>query len=98
MHPSLDLAGLVGRLRQHVATLARTPRPPESPEHRQAALHIREQLQHAGFMVEAAAFTEEGFAGTNLLTRPLPDREDLPLLIVGAHYDSVAASPGADDN
>src|SRR5207245_684181 len=36
--------------------------------------------------------------GTNLLTRPLPDQADLPLLIVGAHYDSVPGTRGADDN
>ncbi len=41
----------------------------------------------------------ERFAGgVNLLTRPLPDRPDRPLFIVGAHYDSRAETPGADDN
>jgi Zn-dependent M28 family amino/carboxypeptidase len=32
------------------------------------------------------------------LTLPKPDRPDLPLLIVGAHYDSLPNTPGADDN
>ena len=36
--------------------------------------------------------------GVNLLTRPLPDQDDLPLFIVGAHYDSLPCTPGADDN
>lgn len=36
--------------------------------------------------------------GRNILTVPEPDQPDLPLLIVGAHYDSVPRSPGADDN
>lgn len=98
MHPSLDLAALTRRLRGHVEILARTPRAPDSPEHRQAALYIREQLRQAGYTVAEASFREAGFEGVNLLTAPLPDGEDLPLLILGAHYDSVASSPGADDN
>jgi Zn-dependent M28 family amino/carboxypeptidase len=34
----------------------------------------------------------------NVLTEPLPDDPELPLVIVGAHYDSAPGSPGADDN
>src|SRR4051794_41185870 len=98
MHPPFDLTQLAERLRSHVKTLARTPRAPDSAEHRQAALYIRDHLHTSGFTVEEAGFREAGFAGTNLLTRPLAERADLPLLIVGAHYDSVASSPGADDN
>lgn len=98
MHPSIDEAALAERLRHHVITLARKSRLPLSPEHRQAADHIRNHLEQAGFAVRAARFSESGFIGVNLLTQPLPERADLPLLIVGAHYDSVPGSPGADDN
>ena len=92
------LEQLAENLRTHVAYLAATPRPPGSPAHRQAADYIRDQLQRAGFRVDTEGFSEEGFQGTNLLTRPLPDRPDLPLVIIGAHYDSIPGSPGADDN
>jgi Zn-dependent M28 family amino/carboxypeptidase len=92
------LEQLAENLRAHVAYLAATPRPPGSPAHRQAADYIRDQLQRAGFSVDTENFSEEGFQGTNLLTRPLPDRPDLPLVIIGAHYDSIPGSPGADDN
>ena len=35
----------------------------------------------------------------NVVTQPVPlHAPDLPLLIVGAHYDTVPDSPGADDN
>src|SRR4051794_36670775 len=95
-HP--DLADLEGRLRGHVARLASTPRPPGSPAHAQAAAYIGEQLRQAGFPVREAPFREAGVAGTNLLTEPVPDRDGLPLLILGAHYDSRADTPGADDN
>jgi hypothetical protein len=50
----------------------------------------RPERTSRGFMVS--------FAGTNLLARPLPFQTDLPLLIVGAHYDRVRDTPGADDN
>src|SRR5262249_13717019 len=36
--------------------------------------------------------------GFNIFTRPIPERDDFPLLVVGAHYDSIPGSPGADDN
>jgi aminopeptidase YwaD len=86
------------RLRRHVQTLARDPRTPGSPEHRVAGEYIRRHLEQSGFGVEEAPVREAGLPGLNLLTRPLPERDGLPLLIVGAHYDSVPGSPGADDN
>jgi Zn-dependent M28 family amino/carboxypeptidase len=98
MHPRPDLADLEGRLRGHVARLARIPRPPGSPAHARAAAYIGEQLRQAGLSVCEVPFREAGVAGTNLLTEPVPDRDGLPLLIVGAHYDSLADTPGADDN
>ena len=39
-----------------------------------------------------------GFPCVNLLTAPWPDDPALPLLVVGAHYDSCPGTPGADDN
>src|SRR5713101_1138369 len=98
MSSSIDLAALEARLRQHVAALARTPRTPGSPEHRQAAGYIRQHLEQTGFMVVGAQVDEPGSAAVNLLTQPLPDQAGLPLFIVGAHYDSIPNSPGADDN
>jgi hypothetical protein len=108
MAENFDLADLTERVRQHVAALARTPRTPGSKEHRQAAEYIRHHFEQADLVVEEVRFDEGGFAGTNLLARPLSrganatplaaNRADLPLLIVGAHYDSVPGTPGADDN
>lgn len=98
MTEKFDLADLAQRLRCHVAALAQTPRTPGSKEHRQAAAYIRHHLEQAGLLVEEVRFDEAGFVGTNLLARFLPRRADLPLFIVGAHYDSIPDSPGADDN
>jgi Zn-dependent M28 family amino/carboxypeptidase len=94
----MDFSRLEQALRGHVETLAASPRTPGSPEHRAAADYIRAQLRQAGFTVDDAAFHEAGAAGLNLLTRPLPADPHLPLVIVGAHYDSVPDSAGADDN
>lgn len=93
-----DLAGLEARLRQHVATLAQSPRAPGAPAHRQAAAYIRAHLEQAGFTVQEAPFANVGIPGLNLLTSPTPAESDGPRLVVGAHYDSVPHSPGADDN
>lgn len=89
---------LAAVLRQHVQTLAATPREPGTPAHKAAAHYIREHLQQAGFVVAETPFSEGGMSGCNLLTQPSPAQPDLPLLVVGAHYDTIPGSPGADDN
>jgi Zn-dependent M28 family amino/carboxypeptidase len=89
-----DWAGLEQRLRAHVAALAASPRPPGSAEHRAAREYIGAHLGRAGFEVEAVSYA----SGLNLLTAPIPADDALPLVIVGAHYDSIPGSPGADDN
>lgn len=94
----ISMSSLAERLRSHVEKLARTPRMPGSPEHLAAAEHIRAHLQEAGFSVQRERFQGPERFGTNLLTQPLPENEALPLLVIGAHYDSVPGSPGADDN
>jgi hypothetical protein len=94
----LDLPELMQRLRQHVETLARTPRTPGTPEHRQAAGYIRRHFDQAGLAVQELPFEEAGFLGINVLAQPAAQRAELPLLIVGAHYDTKPGTPGADDN
>jgi Zn-dependent M28 family amino/carboxypeptidase len=96
MPASIDLAELEARLRQHVAKLARTPRIPGSQEHQQAAIYIRNHLEEAGFTVAETPLLGAGLTGTNLLTES--SDADLPLFIMGAHYDTIPGSPGADDN
>jgi hypothetical protein len=98
MDPWNDLPTLADRLKGHVRALAHKPRPPETEEHRKAQAYIHARLEHAGFAVREAPFIGAGAAGVNVLTEPVPDLPDLPLVIIGAHYDSVHGSPGADDN
>jgi len=89
---------LCERLRAHVQTLAAVPRPPGTDAHRAAAAYIHKHLEQERFAVEETRFSVGALAGINLVTRPVPDRPELPLVIVGAHYDSIPFSPGADDN
>jgi Zn-dependent M28 family amino/carboxypeptidase len=98
MPVNLDLADLTERVRHHVAALARTPRVPGSREHRRAADYIHNRLEQSGLIVESRPFEKAGLAGTNVLARPFRLRAGLPVLVIGAHYDSKPFTPGADDN
>jgi Zn-dependent M28 family amino/carboxypeptidase len=93
----MPLEQLAARLRTHVEALASTPRPPGSPAHHRAAAYIGDHLRAAGFTVGEET-RNVGMACHNLLTEPLPQDDSLPLVIIGAHYDSIPGSPGADDN
>jgi Zn-dependent M28 family amino/carboxypeptidase len=95
MNPPADLAD---RLRTHVIEIASSPRPPGSTEHDRAARYVREHLRQAGFRVRDAVYHEGGYVCRNILTEPEPHDDRLPLVIFGAHYDSIPDSPGADDN
>lgn len=60
--------------------------------------YIRRNLDSAGYMVTAEAYAVEGHAVENLeaqLTGTMPAEGTV---IVGAHYDSVEGTVGADDN
>src|SRR5262249_46755780 len=59
---------------------------------------IQRVLTKAGFVVQERRVPGLNVEGINLLTEPIPNNPELPLLIVGAHYDSVQDTPGADDN
>jgi Zn-dependent M28 family amino/carboxypeptidase len=89
---------LAERLRAHVEALASAPRPPNTRAHKEAAAYVRQHLGRAGFTVDDMRFSEGGYLCINLAARPIPDRPELPLVLIGAHYDSIPDSPGADDN
>ncbi|MBF2037248.1 MAG: M28 family peptidase [Leptolyngbyaceae cyanobacterium T60_A2020_046] len=62
--------------------------------------YLREQLGRWG-AVEAHSFTVRGQPHTNwILKLPPADprHATLPPILVGAHYDSIPGTPGADDN
>ncbi len=62
----------------------------------QAADYIRGQWEKQGLAVEEQTFEADGRTYRNLIVSFGP--EDASRLIVGAHYDAVINTPGADDN
>ncbi len=94
-------AMLTNRLRNHVVHLASVVG--ERHVHRPQALHaaeeyIRQEWVDQGYEVTAQPYQVSGVRCANLeVTRSGSCRSDRTIL-VGAHYDSVPGSPGADDN
>lgn len=88
------------KLRQHVEFLAQKPRFPGTAHHRDARRYIAEELTKTGMQVREHAFSHSRTCstGVNIIAGPIPDDPARPLVIVGAHYDTVRESPGADDN
>ncbi len=88
-------------LKRHVAELAGRigERNVWRPEAMAAAdVYIRKTLEEAGYVVNVQSFTSRGLTVSNL-EAVLPGHGVVDeIIVVGAHYDSVADSPGADDN
>jgi Zn-dependent M28 family amino/carboxypeptidase len=76
-----------------VEALASSPRVPGTPAHGRAADYIEQQLKDAGFPCRIVV---ESDGSRNVIAEAGNPR--MPLFVVGAHYDSVPGSPGADDN
>ncbi|MGH8473426.1 MAG: M28 family peptidase, partial [Gammaproteobacteria bacterium] len=92
-------AELVGRLQAHVGTLAgeigeRNVFRPRAL--RAAADYLRGQWASQGYRVVSQSYDARGVRSENLeVTLPGVSRE---IILIGAHYDSVRGSPGANDN
>ena len=95
----MDSSGTESRLRAHVEALAGTigERHLLRPHALAAAAdYIDAAWRAQGYVPERETFTVDGVDCANLvITRP--GRLD-ELLLIGAHYDTVRGSPGADDN
>lgn len=92
---------LATRLRGHVAALAgaigeRNIWRPGSLE--RAAAYITATLEAAGYRVARQELIAYGRPAANLEVEVAGSREPESILVVGAHYDTVLHSPGADDN
>jgi len=90
------------RLRRDVEALALRIGPPDLYEHpealRLAADYVADELQAAGYAVRRHPFDVYGKQVENL-DAELPGKDrTAEVLVVGAHYDSVPTTPGADDN
>ena len=91
----------VERLRTHVRVLAGDIG--ERNVWRPAALaaaeaYIAEQWRTQGFAVSAQRYATAGVDSANLEVAIAGASQPDEIIVVGAHYDSVQGSPGADDN
>jgi Zn-dependent M28 family amino/carboxypeptidase len=81
----------------HLKEVARERDPDESPSgHAYVRAYITKTLAQYG-PIATHAFDDRGRSHQNLIL-DLPGRQQRPFILVGAHYDGVPGSPGADDN
>lgn len=88
-----------GRLRVHVRALEGTRHPVTAPGALEAAeAYVAARLGEAGLRVERHTFTYADARHHNVVG--VRDGRDprRPRVLVGAHFDTVPGSPGADDN
>jgi hypothetical protein len=59
---------------------------------------IEEELRKAGLEPTRETYQSRGKEVWNIIVEFRPKTSAVPMLVVGAHYDTVPGSPGADDN
>jgi hypothetical protein len=87
------------RLRTHVTTLSESFLPrnyTETANLNNCAEYIFQNFVQAGALVERQEFTVEQKKYVNIIG--LFGKEKTKQIIIGAHYDTVQGTPGADDN
>ncbi|HVH08560.1 MAG TPA: M28 family peptidase [Gemmatimonadales bacterium] len=94
-----QLSVLAERLRGHVAQLEGVRHPTAAPErHRAAREYVANGFRTLGLAVTLDPFAFRGRTYHNVVAvRPGRDARR-PRLVVAAHFDSTAHTPGADDN
>ena len=89
------------RLYQHVDRLAGLigPRHLGIPKSlAAAATYIERQLTEYGYSVERQTYIARGHEVANIVVEVLGKKHPDEIVVLGAHYDTVATTPGADDN
>lgn len=98
---SVDRSELESNLRRHVDYLAGVigPRIQQQPESIRAAVeYIRSQWQEMGCEVRDETYEAMGEPASNLIVETAGDAEADRIVLLGAHYDTIPGTPGADDN
>jgi Zn-dependent M28 family amino/carboxypeptidase len=100
MRAEID-ATVVANLRQHVDRLAGLigPRHLGKPKAFAAAAGLVErELANAGYVVIRQTYQARGHEVSNLVAELPGSKRHDEIVVVGAHYDTVESTPGADDN
>lgn len=99
--PSSECEELRKRLRSHLSIIACERDIYFNPvAYRAVRQYVREQLEQWGEVQTCEFDVQDGSSqqeGVNLIL-DIPGELDKPPVLVGAHYDGVPGSPGADDN
>lgn len=96
-----DLAILETNLRRHVAMLCDEigPRSIRDGEPlKRACAYVSDSLAGCGCEVVRQGYTWLGQTFTNLVVERPGQERPQEIVVVGAHYDTVSGTPGADDN
>jgi Zn-dependent M28 family amino/carboxypeptidase len=94
-------AQLEGSLRDHVTVLAGTIGERNAFRYREllrAADYIRDRFSALGLRVREQSYQADGRKVSNLSVEVPGTLRPEEIVVIGAHYDSPPASPGADDN
>jgi acetylornithine deacetylase/succinyl-diaminopimelate desuccinylase-like protein len=97
----MDFEEQAQRLRTHVEQLAsdigeRNVFRPTSLQ--AAASYVEHEWERQGYAVERLAYDVSGVRCLNLEITHNDGARDREILLIGAHYDTVSGSPGANDN
>jgi len=98
---SQDEDALAARLREHVAALAGRigPRTMKMPAAwARATRQVQRELEKAGGSVEREKYAAGEKDAVNYIVERRGWAQPERVLVIGAHYDTVPGSPGADDN
>ena len=101
MKPRIDRKAIEERLHLHVDRLAGLigPRTLSKPKTITATIgYIESQWAEMGFGSERESFDALGDEATNLIVNQSGSRQPEHIVLLGAHYDTVYSTPGADDN
>jgi aminopeptidase YwaD len=97
--PSMMDAISVENLKSHIRNINFDRNPYDRhAELEQTAQYIEKEFLRIGLELERDFFQWEGKTYRNIVGEKRGTRPPGGVLIVGAHYDTVAGSPGADDN
>ena len=91
------------RISRHLESLVGERHPETSPRAlRKAAHYLATQFSKSGWSTNSQLVSAWGKVYRNVVATKYPGRrrqgEELSPLLIGAHYDTVSGSPGADDN
>src|SRR4051794_9121502 len=101
--PPLDAfqSRLRDHLREHVTTLSQQigERNLQHYDHLEAAAaYIRHYLESLDYQVVEEDYTVQGKTVRNIFVNAEGSTKGQGIVVIGAHYDTVPGSPGADDN